>query len=962
MSKPPIIVMLEEAHGLSISAVEDMALPEFLRYGRREQVRNQYLMEGGQLIGLKLRSNGDKLRHFDVPRSALQELRALILTENALESLVLPDMPALEYLDISDNQPLTTLRLEGTLPRLRELDASDSGLSALRLPHCPALEKLDVSRNAIGDFGFESACPALRWLDLSGNEGLRKVTLPGGFSQLTYLHLSECGLEQLDIKEVLPKLQVLDLEKTRLEKLPADIILDSPLENLYAEGNRPKNIPWPFLGKKDSLANARTWFQELRDYPSKPNKTVKLMVTGNGNVGKTTLICALQNEENDYACQEAYDSTHGVQIGHWEQPGITYNYWDFGGQEVYHGTHRLFLASEALQLLVFDPETEQFARANQRVQDRIRKEDAIINHPIAYWYEMAATLSQHSPFLLVQNKKTVDTEIDSTVEDYAKQHKIQLLHVDAKTGADVEDIPHYLKKLTKQLPDYGMLMPSSWLDVRQHFMDNLEQNTPERLMPLDVFEGELCKDIRPQSRALLLQYLHHSGFLYRHEKLGNTLIMDQRWALDAIYKPLDRGAPHYAEFRDDYEGKIRVRRLFDIFGTDYKESEKWLFLSFMESCGLCFELNRKKGEHEAASLSDVYVFPEFLPADQPEGLKAEWEKAKDVVVLRYKMPWVNYALVQAFISALGRKTSERSIWRNGIKVRTAEGWFQAELKYEERALLLSIEKQAMAHWIKPILEAFPSDIKWEIAEDGGDRFVPFDLEQWQRRAKEQPTVAIRGGEESERALAKLADVPQQLDRDVMLFLSANPAIDPKVSFEGEYYHIDKELKKKDCRGKIEPIPKDNISLYDLTAATDEEQPTIVHFVGHGEEADPDTKTGGGLRVFSDNRREVEVIDAPHLAEIFRKIKYQQPQLSLVFLNACFTEPQARAISLAGLYAFGTADKIGSVDARRVAMGFYKKYALTKDVKLAAEHACTILRDSSLIRLFHCGQEIKLYQA
>ena len=607
MIKPRIITEIENQCGIQLSTSSAASLETFMRYGYREKDKNQYLLDGERVIGLNLRTND--LTDFPfLSDPALCHLKALNLSENKITSLQIPgQLSELELLDLSDNSELKELSFDGTMPQLKVLDISDSSLQALELPDCPNLDKLDASRNKLETLSFSASYKKLNWLDLSGNKELVELSLPAGFEALEFLHLSNGGLQHLTVEGSLPSLRVLDLKNNQIERLPADIILDSPLINLYAENNSPKNIPRIFLGG-DSLDEARTWFQELRDSPSAENQVVKLMLTGNGNVGKTTLMCALKSGVNRCICENDHSSTHGIQIGTWEQPDIQYNYWDFGGQEVYHGTHQLFLASEALQLIVFDPRTEKEARLNKRVKDRVRKDQLVFHHPIEYWYETAEELSSRSQFLIVQNKIGEFPKRDERVSAYADRQDVTFLRLDAKTGKNVEDLVYYLKRRAVDLPDYRMVMPASWLRVRQFFINNLKKEKPERLITKSYFEDTLCKDIASKSRELLFQYLHHSGFLYYHSNLGNQIIADQRWALDAIYKPLERSEDHFEDFREDLEGKIRVKRLFQEFGPDYSNEEKWLFLSFMESCKLCFKLNQ---EHNQGSKPFFQIFMSF---------------------------------------------------------------------------------------------------------------------------------------------------------------------------------------------------------------------------------------------------------------------------------------------------------------------------------------------------------------
>ena len=281
------------------------------------------------------------------------------------------------------------------------------------------------------------------------------------------------------------------------------------------------------------------------------------MLIGNSNAGKSTLACSMKNK----SCEHDHPTTHGVLIDDLRFGGISYNLWDFGGQEVYHGTHRLFLTSAALQVIVFDAETEKTAERYQPVHDRARAERQVMNHPLEYWYQTTRELSPDSQFFIVQNKKRRG---EPERPEAVHQDQSKLVALNAKTGEDVDDLLYFLKKHAGRLPDYGMVMPRSWLKVRQFFIDNLETENNIKIIEHKDFE-KLCDDngVMEQAKPLLLEYLHHNGFLYRHVNLGEKIIADQRWALNAIYKPYDRHADHYQEFLD-LHGKIRVWKLFQV--------------------------------------------------------------------------------------------------------------------------------------------------------------------------------------------------------------------------------------------------------------------------------------------------------------------------------------------------------------------------------------------------------------
>jgi len=97
---------------------------------------------------------------------------------------------------------------------------------------------------------------------------------------------------------------------------------------------------------------------------------VPVILVGNTTVGKTSLRYYLKKKtfppSKDF-------STHGIEPDLWQpnkaqwptpvqHAGFTdaqIYFWDFGGQEYYHATHRLFFSQEAIYVLVWDKATNK---------------------------------------------------------------------------------------------------------------------------------------------------------------------------------------------------------------------------------------------------------------------------------------------------------------------------------------------------------------------------------------------------------------------------------------------------------------------------------------------------------------------------------------------------------------------------------------------------------------------------
>jgi internalin A len=199
------------------------------------------------------------------------------------------------------------------------------------------------------------------------------------------------------------------------------------LETLFLDGASVRALDAAVLSedvRDNCLPRLRAHFADLRatttagDDGGHAVTDVKFMMLGNGNAGKTQIIRRLMGEAFD----PAVPSTHGIQIkaarlatDAGELP-IVLRIWDFGGQDIYHGTHALFLKSRAVFPIVWSADTAD-RQEHERHGTRWR------NYPLDYWVAYVKHLSgRHSPVLLVQAK--VDTPADRRpapiAEDWSK--------------------------------------------------------------------------------------------------------------------------------------------------------------------------------------------------------------------------------------------------------------------------------------------------------------------------------------------------------------------------------------------------------------------------------------------------------------------------------------------------------------------------------------------------------------
>ena len=169
-------------------------------------------------------------------------------------------------------------------------------------------------------------------LSLSFNN-IKKIENLSTLKNLNTLFLSNNQIE--DIEEI-KKL----LDKKLFPKLKYLLIHNNPFEE------KLKNIK---LEKGNNLETLRNYFK-LEDAKNKIEiKAIpKIMLVGNHNSGKSTFLNYFFNNKFNKKPQ----STHILNIQKYEKENITKAiFYDFGGQDYYHGIYKAFMTNEALNLI-----------------------------------------------------------------------------------------------------------------------------------------------------------------------------------------------------------------------------------------------------------------------------------------------------------------------------------------------------------------------------------------------------------------------------------------------------------------------------------------------------------------------------------------------------------------------------------------------------------------------------------
>ena len=160
----------------------------------------------------------------------------------------------------------------------------------------------------------------------------------------------------------------------------------------------------------------------------------------------------------------------------------------------------------------------------------------------------------------------------------------------------------------------------------------------------------------------------------------------------------------------------------------------------------------------------------------------------------------------------------------------------------------------------------------------------------------------------------------------VLFLAANPGSSEQLALDEEARAIEEKVRDAKHRDLVIVQTRWAVRPGDLQQAFLENEPTVVHFSGHG---------GGnvGIVLAGGDPSKESFVTADALADLFRVLK---DGIRVVVLNACFSEVQAKAIVEQIDFVVGMGDSIGDEAARVFAAAFYRGLAFGRTVRSAFE--------------------------
>jgi internalin A len=541
----------------------------------------------------------------------LTQLTVLNLSHNQLTSLPpsLGQLTQLQSLNLSNNQLTTLPDSLGQLTQLQTLRLDSNQLTTLpeSLGNLTKVHLLYLYNNRLSSLPNSFAnliSLEILGLGIEGTGSNPFKQLPQVISQLANLH--ELVADRCELKELpkwlsnLPEMTRLDLLGNSIIDLPPALAQLEHLTKLDLDDN-PLN-PALQSAYDQGLPAVMAYLRSL-ETNAEPLYEAKLVLVGEGNVGKTTLLKALKGKAGA-APQEHEPTTHGVEIDihglrlpHPAQNGveIQLNAWDFGGQDVYRVTHQFFFSRRSLYLLVWEPR-----RGVQQGQ-------------VEDWLNMIRLrVGDDARVIIVSTHCKTGERIARIDQPVFKQqygdmivgfHEVDSLVPDEATGEMVGIAEHAAK-----LEQMGMGFNRDWKAARDELLAR-----PEPRISFDAFSGVCAaRGLSGIDTETLAHLMHDLGYIVHYsddEKLRDDVILKPEWLTKAIGFVLEDRATQ------DAEGILPDARLTQVWRDHpFKDEPRYdpalypFFLRLMEKYDVSYRLPEGK-----ASLVSQHV-----PQERPK--------------------------------------------------------------------------------------------------------------------------------------------------------------------------------------------------------------------------------------------------------------------------------------------------------------------------------------------------------
>jgi small GTP-binding protein len=717
---------------------------DWLGYWEHELERGCYVDSSGKfvlLVGLKThevqkcvdRCTGNliqlviactEIKQLRIPTQKLKILR-LIAEEQLTHIVGLDQLTKLQNLAFCFSKCDVELDLT-PYPDLRELVLTDSEVRSIRSERI--LEKLDVcwlQFSQIENVDFLAHCPNVNVLNLD-RTGIRR--LPEEILQMSKLRLLFAG--ELKLEELPDWLPELGLTMGRM--CGYDIQLD---------GTTVEGVDMSIFDQSQDMI--RAWFAARKkakcstvsetDNVGGPLRQIKVVFLGDGSTGKSLTVARLLNGGEKPADFDG-EATPGIAIADKDYilpdgRDVQVHFWDFGGQEILHSMHRIFLTDRTMYVVMIN--------ARNNTQDAQAR----------YWLHNVQSFAPNCPVLLVLNQ--IDQNPNASVNKRSLKKNYpnlkEIIRLSAFTFNQDKFNREFTHKMLAQIAEFKSLdafFPAEWTKTMERV----------RQMKGNYIKGsefkQICHECGVEGDRLrldLLKWFHDIGVSFccgKTRRLLDYVVLNPEWITNGIYTIIwnkhDKAANGMVDREEIYrllnpgEGddiqQVRSDMTYELSDVDF-------VLDVSRKFRLSFRMDDEK--EFIPMLCDANALPEADTFPEEPG----------VLEFRMEYDYLPLNVVHRLMVDMRRDLQKDKVWLTGALLRQQYNGVQALVKTEGDVLSIYIKAADRAHkahtylnTIRGALDAIHRDMGLKepatmvaYNEDGEKDYFPYETLEGARR-------------------------------------------------------------------------------------------------------------------------------------------------------------------------------------------------------------------------------------
>ena len=256
------------------------------------------------------------------------------------------------------------------------------------------------------------------------------------------------------------------------------------------------------------------------------NKSLCIFLLGDGEVGKTSFVHAVMNEEGNFSLPIAKDTrTVGMDMYTWQTKDnhgmdLTFHIKDVGGQKVYMKTHELFVLDRAIYLYLWRPDTD-----TKKISDNVTlwlnllqsRVPGVSVLPIVTHIDCVSTTDLEQQCDVVKNsfgkwvRKQKSMQNPEDIPIVRILNHAESLHVNCLKGDGVAVARSAIKDAAEKTRGYHEPLPNSWLNLRERIS---ELAKGKRFITWQEYCKE-CRECHIEDKMLLVvtSFLHETSVL-----------------------------------------------------------------------------------------------------------------------------------------------------------------------------------------------------------------------------------------------------------------------------------------------------------------------------------------------------------------------------------------------------------------------------------------------------------------